>query len=198
MRITEFRKGWAVVGNDGHRLGIIKEVGRDYVLISRSMLGMHLYVPVSSIANVEHETIHLNITRDDAVQMGWDQPPRHDEIETAVSLEASAPSAVGVVAGDASVSAKAEPPAMVRWDRAITGPPLWRVSPVSTRPRCPRKGQMSPVRPDPHASLPYPCFAGVHGEVDPDEVGTPTGWLVERSRSESGPSQATSAPGSPS
>jgi hypothetical protein len=81
MRITDFRAGWAVVGNDGHRLGIIKRVGHDYVLISRSMLGAHLYVPVSSIANVEHETIHLNITRDDALQMGWEQAPRHDELE---------------------------------------------------------------------------------------------------------------------
>ncbi len=82
MRITDFRAGWAVVGNDGHHLGIIKEVGHDYVLISRSMFGAHLYVPVSSIANVEHETIHLNLTRDDALQMGWEQPPRHDELES--------------------------------------------------------------------------------------------------------------------
>ena len=81
MRIAQFRAGWAVVGNDGQRLGIIKEVGHDYVLISRSLFGTHLYVPVSSIANVEHETIHLNLTRDDALQMGWEQPPRHDELE---------------------------------------------------------------------------------------------------------------------
>ncbi len=85
MRITDFRAGWAVVGNDGHQLGIIKDVGHDYVLISRSMFGAHLYVPVSSIANVEHETIHLNLTRDDALQMGWEQPPRHDELESGPS-----------------------------------------------------------------------------------------------------------------
>lgn len=81
MRISEFRVGWAVVGNDGQRLGTIREVGHDYVLISRPMFGSHLYVPVSSIANVEHATIHLNLTRDDALQLGWEQPPRHDELE---------------------------------------------------------------------------------------------------------------------
>lgn len=81
MRITDFRAGWTVVGNDGQRLGTIKEVGHDYVLVSRSMFGAHLYVPVSSIANVEQETIHLNLTRDDALQMGWEQAPRHDELE---------------------------------------------------------------------------------------------------------------------
>jgi hypothetical protein len=82
MRMTDFRAGWAVVGNDGHRLGAIKDVGHDYLLVSRSMFDADLYVPVSSIANVEHETIHLNLTRDDALQMGWEQPPRHDELET--------------------------------------------------------------------------------------------------------------------
>ena len=82
MRITDFRAGWAVVGNDGHHLGTSNEVGHDYVLVSRSMFGAHLYVPVSSIANVEHETIYLNLTRDDALQMGWEQPPRHDELES--------------------------------------------------------------------------------------------------------------------
>lgn len=81
MRITDFQPGWAVVGNDGLRLGTIKVVGHDYVLVSRSWFGADLYVPVTSIANVEHETIHLNLTRDDALHMGWEQPPRHDERE---------------------------------------------------------------------------------------------------------------------
>jgi hypothetical protein len=40
-----------------------------------------LYVPVTSIANVERETVHLNITRGAAEQMGWQQAPRHDEPE---------------------------------------------------------------------------------------------------------------------
>lgn len=81
MRMTDFRAGWVVVGNDGHRLGTIKDVGQDYLLISRSMFDADLYVPVSSIANVEHETVHLNLTRDGALQMGWEQPPRHDELD---------------------------------------------------------------------------------------------------------------------
>ena len=81
MRMTDLREGWVVVGNDGHRLGTIKDVGRDYVLVSHSKFGADLYVPVSSIANVERETIHLNLTRDDALQMGWEQAPRIDETE---------------------------------------------------------------------------------------------------------------------
>jgi hypothetical protein len=82
MRMTDFRAGWAVVGNDGRRLGAVKDVGRNYVLITRSGFSADLYVPASHIANVEHETIHLNLTHDEAEQMGWDQAPRDDEPET--------------------------------------------------------------------------------------------------------------------
>ncbi len=81
MRMTDFQAGWAVVGNDGRRLGKVKEVGHSYILTARPMFAADLYVPVSSIANVEHETIHLNLTQRDAEQMGWEQPPRDDVTE---------------------------------------------------------------------------------------------------------------------
>jgi hypothetical protein len=80
MRMTDFRTGWAVVGNDGQRLGTLKEIGHDYLLTSRPFAA-DLYVPVTSIANVEHETVHLNLTRHDAELMGWEQAPLHDEGE---------------------------------------------------------------------------------------------------------------------
>lgn len=79
MRISDFQVGWAVVGNDGHRLGTIKDLGHDYILVSTSKFGADLWVPVSSIANVEHEIIHLNLRRDDALEMGWEQVPRDDD-----------------------------------------------------------------------------------------------------------------------
>ena len=79
MRMTDFRAGWAVLGNDGRRLGRIKGVGQSHILVARSAFAADLYVPVSSIANVEHETIHLNLPQRDAEQMGWEQAPRDDE-----------------------------------------------------------------------------------------------------------------------
>ncbi len=82
MRMTDFRAGWAVLGNDGRRLGAVKDVGQNYILTSRSGFSADLYVPVSYIANVEHETIHLSLTHDQAEQMGWEQAPRDDELET--------------------------------------------------------------------------------------------------------------------
>ena len=81
MRMSDFQTGWAVVGNDGQRLGTLKSIGHNYLLTSRPGFAADLYVPVTSIANVEHETVYLNLTRHDAESMGWEQAPLHDEAE---------------------------------------------------------------------------------------------------------------------
>lgn len=81
MRLTDLQPGWAVLGNDGRRVGTIKGVMPHYVLTAQPGFGSDLYVPASFIANVEHETIHLNLTQHDALQMGWEQAPRDDEAE---------------------------------------------------------------------------------------------------------------------
>ena len=80
MRMTDLRPGWVVVGNDGRRLGSIKEVGQNYVLTSPG----DLYVPASAIANVADGTVQLNLAQREAMQSGWQQPPRADDtLETA-------------------------------------------------------------------------------------------------------------------
>lgn len=79
MRMADLRAGWAVVGNDGHRLGAVQDVGQNFVLVSRGAISGHLYVPASAIANVEHEMVHLNLPKDAAEQMGWEQPPREED-----------------------------------------------------------------------------------------------------------------------
>ncbi len=84
MRMTDLRPGWAVVGNDGRRLGIVRDVGQYYVLTSCGGRIGDLYVPASAIANVRDETVHLNLTKSEAEAMGWEQAPRDaDALETA-------------------------------------------------------------------------------------------------------------------
>ena len=75
MRMTDLKAGWSVVGNDGRRLGTIREVGQNYVLTSPG----DLYVPASAIANVAAGTVQLNVSQREAVQSGWEQPPRDDD-----------------------------------------------------------------------------------------------------------------------
>ena len=76
--MTDLRAGWAVLGNDGRRVGTIKAIGQNYIMTSRGGFGADLFVPVSFVANVEHESVHLNITQRDTEQMGWEQEPRDD------------------------------------------------------------------------------------------------------------------------
>ena len=76
MRMTDLQPGWAVVGNDGQRVGTVREVGQNFVLASRDGRMGELYVPASAIANVEGDVIYLNVTKRDAGELGWEQPPR--------------------------------------------------------------------------------------------------------------------------
>jgi hypothetical protein len=79
MRMADLKPGWAVVGNDGRRVGAVREVGQNYIVTSTTGLTGHIYIPASAIANVEHEVVHLSLPQRDVAQMGWGQPPRDDD-----------------------------------------------------------------------------------------------------------------------
>ncbi len=79
MRMTDLKPGWAIVGNDGRRLGTVQSVGQNYIIASRSGLAGPLYVPASNVANVENEVVYLNLAKREADQMGWEQPPRNPD-----------------------------------------------------------------------------------------------------------------------
>jgi hypothetical protein len=79
MRMADIKPGWAVVGNDGHPVGTVREVSQNYLLTDTSGFAGDLYIPASAIANVEHEMVHLSYPQRDVAQMGWEQPPRVDD-----------------------------------------------------------------------------------------------------------------------
>ena len=76
MRMADLKPGWVVVGNDGRRVGTVREVGQNYIVTSTTGLGSDVYVPASAVANVEHEEVHLSVPQRDVAEMGWGQPPR--------------------------------------------------------------------------------------------------------------------------
>jgi hypothetical protein len=89
MRITDLKPGWHVVTNDGHRMGTIREVGQQFVEVSGGYFSAPIYVPASAIANVENQTVYLNLARSEADVMGWQQPPRtSDELRTGPERDA--------------------------------------------------------------------------------------------------------------
>lgn len=79
MRMADLKPGWAVMGNDGRRVGTIREVGQNYLVTSFSGLSGNIYVPASAISNVENEVVHLSLPQRDVAEMGWQQPPRDDD-----------------------------------------------------------------------------------------------------------------------
>lgn len=81
MRMADLKPGWAVVGNDGRRVGTIREVGQNYILTAIG-LARDIYVPASAVANVEQESVHLSIPQRNVADMGWEQPPRGDDAPT--------------------------------------------------------------------------------------------------------------------
>ncbi len=89
MRMADLKAGWAVVGNDGRRLGMVQHADQDYLLVSRGAFSDLLYVPASAIANVEHELVHLNLAKNEVEQMGWEQRPR--EPDTAATARQAEP-----------------------------------------------------------------------------------------------------------
>jgi len=89
MRIADLKPGWDVVANDDHRVGRVRDVGQHYIEVSPGHFSALLYVPASAIANVESETVHLNVARSEVDGMGWEQPPRSpDELQTARERDA--------------------------------------------------------------------------------------------------------------
>lgn len=76
--MADLKPGWTVVGNDGRRVGEVRDVSQNYVLTSTG-LASDIYVPASAIGNVEHEVVHLTVPQHDVAAMGWEQPPRDDD-----------------------------------------------------------------------------------------------------------------------
>ena len=81
MRMTDLASGWDVVGNDGGRVGTVREVSQNYVTVDTGVFAKDMYVPASAIGNVAREIVHLNVASADADSMGWEQPPRDEDFE---------------------------------------------------------------------------------------------------------------------
>jgi len=85
--MADLKPGWIVVGNDGRRVGAVRDVGQNYMLTSSTRLASDIYVPASAVANVEHEVVHLSVAQRDVAEMGWDQPPRDDAPATSAETD---------------------------------------------------------------------------------------------------------------
>ncbi|MDP9358203.1 MAG: DUF2171 domain-containing protein [Chloroflexota bacterium] len=74
-----FAEGNEVVGADGEKIGEVIAVHQTYVLVQQGLfLPVDYYIPTTAIANCDGDTITLNVTKDAALDQGWDAVPTEE------------------------------------------------------------------------------------------------------------------------
>jgi uncharacterized protein (TIGR02271 family) len=68
--------GMDVFGADGEKVGSVSGVEGDYVVVSKGFFfPTDYYIPTSAITTADAESVYLNVTKDDALNQGWDVVP---------------------------------------------------------------------------------------------------------------------------
>ena len=71
--ITE---GTDVVGSDGEKVGEVVAVQDNYVVVEKGFFfPTDYYIPSSAISNFDGDKVYLNVTKDEALNQGWDTEP---------------------------------------------------------------------------------------------------------------------------
>jgi len=72
-----YQPGMDVVGSDGEKVGKIVEVHPDYVVVEKGFFfPKDHFIPTSAIGQVgADDTVYLSVTKDEALNQGWDNPP---------------------------------------------------------------------------------------------------------------------------
>jgi len=72
-----YQSGMDVVGSDGDKVGKIVEVHPDYVVVEKGFFfPKDHFIPTSAIGQVgADEKVYLTVTKDEAMNQGWDNPP---------------------------------------------------------------------------------------------------------------------------
>ena len=72
-------KGADVYGSDGEKVGSIVEVWSRYAVVEKGFLFQtDYYIPTSAFAGVRDNRLYLNVTKDEALNQGWDARPDED------------------------------------------------------------------------------------------------------------------------
>lgn len=68
--------GMDVYGSDDEKVGSVADVQGDYVVVSKGFFfPTDYYVPLSAINTVSEDRVYLSVTKDNALNQGWDSIP---------------------------------------------------------------------------------------------------------------------------
>ena len=80
FNITE---GTDVYGSDGDKVGSVVAVQPNYIVVEKGFFfPTDYYIPTSAIATFEDDRVYLNVTKDAALNQGWDTEPTADAYAT--------------------------------------------------------------------------------------------------------------------
>ncbi|MDP9358053.1 MAG: DUF2382 domain-containing protein [Chloroflexota bacterium] len=83
-----FSEGTDVVGSDGNKVGEVVAVHQNYVVVEKGFFfPTDYYIPTSAIADYDGDKIHLNVTKDAALDQGWDTAPADDASYTTTTTD---------------------------------------------------------------------------------------------------------------
>jgi len=89
---SQLQVGDDVFGSDGEKVGTVAEVQRDYLVVEKGFFfPTDYYIPFSAVATAGNGEIYLNVSKDDALQSGW---------ETMPEVDATAPRSAAPIATD--------------------------------------------------------------------------------------------------
>jgi uncharacterized protein (TIGR02271 family) len=78
-----FAEGTDVVGSDGDKVGEIVAVQPNYIVVEKGFFfPTDYYVPTSAVANYDGDKVYLSVTKDEALNQGWDSMPQDDAVYT--------------------------------------------------------------------------------------------------------------------
>jgi hypothetical protein len=69
-------EGEDVIGTCGHKVGEVMDVEGDYIVVEKGFfITEDLYVPKEAIAGHDKHGVHLNVTKHDVDEAGWNHEP---------------------------------------------------------------------------------------------------------------------------
>jgi uncharacterized protein (TIGR02271 family) len=76
-------EGTDVYGSDGEKVGSVVAVQPSYVVVEKGFFfPTDYYIPSSAIASAGDDGVYLNVTKDAALNQGWDAEPTGDAVAT--------------------------------------------------------------------------------------------------------------------
>jgi hypothetical protein len=84
------REGTEVYGSDGEKVGRVFSVYPNYIVIEKGFFfPSDYFVPVGAIASYDGDKAYLNVTKDEALNRGWDIEPGASDNKGTEEFDAS-------------------------------------------------------------------------------------------------------------